>query len=300
MLSIIICSRSENLLNEVSASIASTIGITYEIIAINNNEGKYGICEAYNIGASKSQYPYLCFMHEDILFHTQEWGSKVCKFLEDMNVGLIGVAGGTVKPKNPSSWFVYASDYNRVNILQHTWNGNKVHEYNNPKNEVQSAVITVDGVWFCCRKEVWEQNKFDQVTFNEFHFYDLDFSMQIHMQGYKVLVVYNIFIEHLSTGSMNKSWIRNCIKFSKKWSRNLPQSIEKYHTNKRRKFEYEACKQFLTILLSENIKGRVLFIYLAKYFIYNSNGYTFSKLIKDYIKGVLPVNIQKKLLGREA
>ncbi len=50
MISIIICSRDADYLRKVSENVAATIGVPYEIQAIDNSKGAYGICEAYNLG----------------------------------------------------------------------------------------------------------------------------------------------------------------------------------------------------------------------------------------------------------
>ena len=43
MISIVICSRSETALENVSQSVSLTIGVPYEIIAIDNSKGEYSI-----------------------------------------------------------------------------------------------------------------------------------------------------------------------------------------------------------------------------------------------------------------
>ncbi|MCE5282251.1 MAG: glycosyltransferase family protein, partial [Deltaproteobacteria bacterium] len=79
MISIIICSRDSGALKEVSGNIEETIGVPYEIIAIDNSRNQYSIFDAYNLGAEQSTFDHLCFMHEDILYHTPHWGSAVIK-----------------------------------------------------------------------------------------------------------------------------------------------------------------------------------------------------------------------------
>ena len=126
MISIIICSKDPSLLESVSKNIDNTIGIAYEIIAIANSEGKFGICEAYNIGASKAKFNILCFAHEDIAFVTQNWGIKIANHLKDKSIGLVGVAGADPKSMVPSSFaehllkheahiIVYANDQESSN-----------------------------------------------------------------------------------------------------------------------------------------------------------------------------------------
>ena len=70
MLSLIICSRNSDISATLKKNIETTIGINYELIVINNSLNHYSIFEAYNQGIRKSKYQFLCFMHEDILYHT--------------------------------------------------------------------------------------------------------------------------------------------------------------------------------------------------------------------------------------
>jgi hypothetical protein len=104
MLSIIACSRNKTLSNEFTLNIRSTFGVDYEIISIDNSENRYSIFSAYNIGISKSQYPYLCFVHEDVLFHSNNWGVNIISHLQDSNTGIIGVAGSDLVTRVPASW----------------------------------------------------------------------------------------------------------------------------------------------------------------------------------------------------
>ena len=54
MLSIIICSVSPERLEQVTRNIHDTIGVDYEIIAIDNREKQWPIARAYNEGASRA------------------------------------------------------------------------------------------------------------------------------------------------------------------------------------------------------------------------------------------------------
>lgn len=59
MVSIIICSVSPHLLKKLQQNIAQTIGVEYEIIAIDNREKHWPIAKVYNYGAQQAKYPYL-------------------------------------------------------------------------------------------------------------------------------------------------------------------------------------------------------------------------------------------------
>jgi len=244
MISIIICSADADNLNAVLQNIKETIGIEHEIIAFDNSLAKKGICEIYNLGIRKAKYDLICFMHEDISIKTSDWGSLVNQiFSKDPGIGIIGVAGGGYKALAPSGWYCVEfenSDISFQNILQGYKEAVKdpVHAYDNPRNEKLSEVVCVDGVWFCTRKSIAEQNLFDEKLLKRFHGYDLDFCLNVFGK-YKISVTYDILLEHASEGNFDKSWLDEILKVHKKWNRYLPLTIsnvsekEIYLTEKR-------------------------------------------------------------------
>lgn len=43
--------------------------------------------------ARQARYPYLFFVHEDVKFHSQDWGTVVAEKLAEPSCGVIGFAG---------------------------------------------------------------------------------------------------------------------------------------------------------------------------------------------------------------
>ncbi len=123
MLSIIVCSRSRTLLPMFTNNISNTVGVEYELIHIDNSENKYSIYSAYNLGISKSKFPYLCLVHEDVLSHTNNWGVNVIAHLQDPTTGILGVAGGDFVTNIPASWATLISP--SLNIIQTDSKGKK-------------------------------------------------------------------------------------------------------------------------------------------------------------------------------
>ena len=121
MISIIISSYQDKFYSALEKNIAETIGIPYEIIKIVN-PNLMGICEAYNKGASMAKYNYLLFLHEDVIFHTKEWGQKLVSHLEKENVGVIGIAGSNYVPRFPIGWHVPDDKYNFLYLCKHLHN----------------------------------------------------------------------------------------------------------------------------------------------------------------------------------
>ena len=232
MISIIVCSQNKKIDPILSYNINDTIGnIDYEIVWIDNSSNQHSIFEAYNLGIEKSKGEYLCFMHEDILFHSNNWGGVIANIFKDKSIGMIGVVGGCYISQQSISWYS-SYPYTKGKIYQgRTTNGTyqkKLEDFNNPSIN-HNLVKTIDGLFMIIDKSLFSNHKisFDCNTYKGFHLYDLDISMQINSCGYKIYVTNEILIEHKSPGYINIQYYDNLIKFHNKWANLLPQaSIE--------------------------------------------------------------------------
>ncbi|MDR0799672.1 MAG: glycosyltransferase family protein [Dysgonamonadaceae bacterium] len=223
MISIIVCSKHPDLSEALKTNIRDTIGVPYELIVIDNSTSRYSIFEAYNEGVKRAKHPYLCFMHEDVWYHSANWGESVVRHLSDPHTGLIGLAGSQHLLAVPSSWF--HAQPRSMNMMQ---------TYVSPSGEKQTRrrtvpkdtqVLGIDGFWFCARKAIFDEVSFDNYTFPGFHFYDVDLAMQIHAQGYAIYVVSDILVEHKSLGFQNSQWINSVYRFYDKWKDQLPATL---------------------------------------------------------------------------
>ncbi|MBC7913011.1 MAG: hypothetical protein H7Y07_02710 [Pyrinomonadaceae bacterium] len=231
MISIIICSKDPILLKTVSKNIGDTIGVPFEIIAIENQDGKYGICKAYNIGAAKSKFDILCFAHEDISFVTEGWGRNVINHLQDKSVGLIGVAGADPKSMVPSS-FAQHILRKEAHIISHSNDKSNPPVYmletQTPNDDSLIKQVTgVDGVWMCTRRDVYSKHKFDDVVITGFHAYDIDYSLQV-LTEYKVCVVFDVLLHHYSSGNFDRKYLDQKLILNRKWKKRLPISFRSY------------------------------------------------------------------------
>lgn len=224
MISIIISSANAAQLEQVTENITATIGVPFEIIAIDNSKGQLGICAVYNQGIGRAKYGILCFMHEDIIIKTDNWGA-ILKSIFDNNadIGLLGVVGGSYKPFTPSTWGGLGVFNTFSNIIQSYKYTDKppYHDFRNPDNVKIAPVACVDGVWLATTNKIAAGFKFDEDTFKGFHAYDLDYSIAIGQQ-YKVCVTYEILLNHLSEGGYDRAWMEDTLKLHEKWQDVLP------------------------------------------------------------------------------
>ena len=252
MISIIICSRDEKLLQKVTANISETIGVEFETIIINNKKRNYSIFQAYNFGIAKSKYDMLCFMHEDIQLETLDWGKKVLEiFLQNPRLGLLGVAGSNYKSLVPSGWSFHAALEHtvKINIVQCYKTGkNPESIVINTDNEQLSKVATVDGLWFCAPKFIAQKYGFDEHTFKNFHCYDIDFSLSI-LQQHEVAVTFEVLITHFSEGNPDESWLSDTVRLHQKWKDKLPVNLKKISLKEQKEQESRAFDAILNRLV---------------------------------------------------
>ncbi len=225
MLSVLICSNDIFYQNQVRENIKNTIGVPYEILCFDNRLEKKGICYVYNELASKASFPHLCFVHEDVLFRTQGWGKHILdSFAEDSNIGVIGVAGSKYKSKTFSGWYTGYREFDCANILHLDRNGGAtqlIFLANDSHNKIEE-VVSIDGVFISCRKEIWEQVRFDDDQLKGFHFYDIDFSLRA-AQHCSVMVTYEIDMVHITTGGdFGNNWVDTAIAYHQSNNDKLP------------------------------------------------------------------------------
>lgn len=292
MISIVICSRHSSISNELLQNINSTISVPYELIVIDNSKNNHNLFSAYNEGWKRSQYSIICFMHDDIIYHSIGWGKTCINHFLEKNVGMIGTVGTSYLSEIPSPWWAggiklihTGSDIIYQNNIDTDKNTliNRNQPVINPYNELKSEVVVLDGLWFCIRKDLFSEISFDEKLFGGFHFYDLDISLQIKMKGYKVFVIYDLVIEHISDSKYDKKWIFSCIRFYKKWKNNLPISNHIIDNKTKIYINYESSRIFLNIVKSNNLFIVALKLPLATFKIFYSyftNKFIYSKLNK--------------------
>lgn len=236
MISIIICSRTPSISSDLIDNINKTIGVQYELICIDNSTNAYSIFSAYNEGVKRSQFDILCFMHDDISFKSNNWGQSVLNRFTASKIGAIGVAGSPYYAILPGAW--WSGGY----ICQSVFGEHELAYQ--AKNDNALPVVVLDGLWFCVRKSLFNAIRFDDATFNGFHYYDIDISLQIHQQGYVLLNIYDIAIKH-SSGKLDEIWLKNAILLQNKWQKSLPLSIVNISYFKEVTIEYAVMEEYI-------------------------------------------------------
>lgn len=220
-ISIVVCSSSPENLEIHKRHIAETIGVPWEYIGIDNSGMHYSLARAYNEGGGKAKSGIIVFVHDDVFFATKNWGKiLLSKFEEVPEIGLIGVAGTAYFQSTHPFWVASKAPFIHGRVIHHT-KQLRISRYS--EQEWDQPVVAIDGLMMAVRRSVFEQNPFDQATFDGFHFYDMDFSLRVSETS-NVIVTQDILVKHLSAGKFDDIWkeyrdrFRNKYPGNKVWS----------------------------------------------------------------------------------
>jgi GT2 family glycosyltransferase len=206
VLSIIICSRDRKLYERLLRNIERTIGISYEVIRIDNEKNLYGICAAYNRGMREAHGDVFLFLHEDVLFVTKGWGALMLEAFRDPAVVGVGVAGSAILAKD-NSWFRAGQPHIHGHVI-HPHDERFDNEVYFAPDDATAAVVVLDGVFMAVRAADARALEFDEVRFPKFDFYDVDFTLRLAQRG-RVLAVPRILLKHFSRRDFDAAYFGN-------------------------------------------------------------------------------------------
>lgn len=280
MISIIVCSINKQRLENLQANLAAFCTTDYELIAYRNVQNE-GLCQVYNKCAAKAKHNTVCFLHEDVLFHTKGWDEKIINALIDKNIGVIGVMGGRYKSAFGLGWRDGKTDFYRFRSMSGLENGKLL--YYNPGEENLSQVVCLDGAFLCCRKDLWQQFLFDEINFKGFHFYDTDFTFRV-AQKFKNFVINDLLLEHFSQGNFNTDYLLDSIVFEEKHHQLLPFTIEHLSQKEISHLEGYALTEKLTLMKRNGFSFSSRLNIIGKYFVRYFNFY---QLIRNLYFGII-------------
>jgi pyruvyltransferase len=221
------------------------------------NNGEKSLAQVYNEILNESPNDIIILTHDDMYFDTKAWYSKIVRHFEKSDFGVLGMAGTSYLSES-GIWWEASRRKNMVGIVNHEKDGkkweSKMSYSENFGNDIRQTVV-VDGVFIAVHKgRIKKQFNED---FKGFHFYDLPFCLENHLEGVKIGVITNIRITHKSIGITNDQWETNRKLFVEKYHDHLPQIIP-FDPNRK-------IKVLLSCISFRNFTGSEVYVYeLAK------------------------------------
>lgn len=216
LLSIIVCSINADKLAATRRMYAELLADQpYELIHIGDARS---LCEGYNRGLNQSHGDVVIFAHDDIEILNPDFTAIIGRALSTAD--LIGVAGtrrllcyrwGDAGWPHQQGWVAHPGDNGGVELAIFRIFAAQA-----------DAIQGLDGLFFAARRVVAEAIRFDDQTFDGFHFYDLDFSYRAFLAGYRLAVCNELTIVHHSRGGFDTRWQSYAERFAAKHRATLP------------------------------------------------------------------------------
>jgi hypothetical protein len=194
-------------------------GYPHEIIGIHDARS---LAEGYNRAVQKSRGELLIFSHDDVEIVSGDLAPAIARASASLDV--IGVVG-TSKVLS-GYWPAAGHPFLHGWLAQPAPDGQRLYVgvfgVDGPST---TGLQGLDGMFFVAKRAVLESVAFDEVTFDGFHGYDLDFSFAAHLAGFSVGISAEIAVIHASGGKFGDAWQRYANRFAEKHRDRLPAEV---------------------------------------------------------------------------
>lgn len=198
MFSVVVVYNDEEVFKNVLLKSLKKQSVKYELISINNTEGKFfSATEALNYGGKQATGKYIMFVHQDVELDTSTWLEDVEYILNAIpDIGIAGAVGMSENGKN-----------NRERGRGFIDNSGEIWLWSNQVKKPEK-VQTIDECLLIVPKFVFDMYlKFDEKTFDGWHCYGADYCLSVKKFGLNSYVI-PAFIYHRSKLTNRKDLIK--------------------------------------------------------------------------------------------
>ena len=215
-ISVVVCSIAPDKLARLRRNLEERLsGEDWELVHIADAAS---LCEGYNRGVARASGELIVMCHDDIRILSPDFAAKLRAYLATHD--LIGVAG-TTQVSGPSwGWSGPPHVFCRVSqafLTAEYRDKGPVTLLMGAHGPLVPGAQMLDGVFMAARRSLLQTLRFDEQTFDRFHFYDLDFSYRAHLAGASVAICLDIALFHDSAGSYDEDYWRYADRFRAKF-----------------------------------------------------------------------------------
>ena len=158
-------------------------GVTLKVFENNVK----GLSTVYNEALAEAKCKYMVFIHDDVYIDSDDWQSRIAKFLDQYDV--IGIAGGSNIDINQKLLWHLMTDRDSQSGVVTTpldFHGKPGEYFTNCFGTFPQDVHVLDGVFLAVNVESIKVNGIQFFEEFDFHHYDLSFTYECHLKGLKV------------------------------------------------------------------------------------------------------------------
>jgi glycosyltransferase involved in cell wall biosynthesis len=207
LVSIVICSNKRDKYDKVVANFRARLGrVPHEIVGIHDARS---LCEGYNRGIARSRGEIVVFAHDDIRIVSPDFAAKLCASLAECD--LVGVAGTTLL--RTALWAGSGWPHLAGQVCHTIPGGRPAVTLFGLHDRLVLGAQALDGLFFAVRRPVLERVRFDESTFDGWHFYDVDFTFSAFLAGFRLGIRTDVLMWHYSIGSFDERWTHYAQRF---------------------------------------------------------------------------------------
>ncbi len=222
MISVIVSSKNPIAQSIQERNVQKTIGCECEYLLYDGSK-ESNLASIYNNAVSQAQGEIVVFIPDDVYFMKMNWGNILAaKFANDPWLGVVGVAGTQYMYADKCSLTAAGRPFIKGRVVHHLQNGDFFAVVYSPENG-DYEVVACDGVFLAVKSDLFKNIAFDHLTFNNQHFFDIDFCMQAR-HSHRVIVTTEIVLKRRSQPVFDKVWNNYGNLFLNKWAAELPAS----------------------------------------------------------------------------
>lgn len=207
LVSIVICSNNRDKYDKVVAHFHERLGrVPHEIVGIHDARS---LCEGYNRGIARSCGGIVVFCHDDIRIASPDFAAKL--YASFAQCDLVGVAGTTLL--RSALWAGSGWPHLGGQVCHTIPGGRPVVTLFGLHDRLVLGAQALDGLFFAVRRPVLERVRFDESTFDGWHFYDIDFTFSAFLAGFRLGIRTDMLMWHYSSGSFDEHWMHYARQF---------------------------------------------------------------------------------------
>jgi hypothetical protein len=199
-ISFVICSIDPDRLKRVRADLDKHFaGDDWELVHLDDARS---LAEGYTRGLARAVGDFIVFCHDDIGIVSDDFPRRLRVHLASAD--LIGLAGSN-RAAGPS-WHWAGPPHTASRVAATTPDGRLLCTLLGAHARSMNGAQTLDGVFLAGPRRTFELVPFDAITFDGFHFYDIDMSYRASRAGLRCRVALDLVIWHQSGGNFGDSW----------------------------------------------------------------------------------------------
>jgi len=215
MLSIIICSIDDEKFQR-SAQMWTNLYPAGDMEIIHVKKAR-SLAYGYNVGIAQSKGQQLILVHDDVEVLNADFPQRLAAHFGRYDV--IGVAGTT---RLCGAVWNAAGPPHIFGQVVHAGDKGMILDAFCAAHRSMGGIQAMDGLFLAMHRRIPMALPFDDLTFDAFHLYDLDFTFRAYRAGFKLAVCSDLCLLHHSIGNFDDTWRVYAEKFLAKYAGQIP------------------------------------------------------------------------------